>query len=621
MLPLAHAGAILAFGFGLLSLPSYASNRLPAQETVPRFERGECSLTPGAWANGVRLECGRLVVAQVRGRPAAGTLRLAVAIVRANAPSGAPPLVMLHGGPAGPGGLRTLLPIAARLPFRQTRDIVVYDIRGAGFSEPVLCPDFDDKIESVLNQKSPQQRQTDYTSMARACVARLKARGIEPSAFSTATNAEDLIDLRRALGYAAWDVFGLSYGAGLAQEAMRRDAQGIRSVVLVSPPYEGPVPVALHRALDRVFAACAAQPACHADFPSIEKDFHALYDELIDKPIEVLPEGGVSSTVFLDGDRLVQFVASQLDSARGVARLPLLVHELRAGDRMRAARTLVGDGRAGATRTLGNLVFCRDPFRASSALSADARSELPRALRQAWSDNCGVWQEGATDPAERPPLPKHIPALVLAGEFDRRTAAGATRQLTSMLTRAHMYEVRGTSHVEGAGIGAEPDGCGASIVVRFLENPERAPDVSCLGTFAALSFDTAYHDVPTMVFVVTANSGNTRESGAFVGKWEAAFPNTRLVHVDLKVDGAAVTGTFSVGAQTLPLLAGRIDGNTMTFQIKTADGDRTITFRGVVNGEEIAFTRDVQVRPGGIPGGPGIFGVSGARTFTATRAF
>jgi pimeloyl-ACP methyl ester carboxylesterase len=564
------------------------------------------------------LECGRLVVAQVRGRRAAGTLRLAVAIVRANAPSGAAPLVMLHGGPAGAGGLRSLLPLAARLPLRQTRDIVVYDIRGAGFSEPALCPDFDDKIESVLNQKSPQQRQNDYASMARACVARLKADGIEPSGFSTATNAEDLIDLRRTLGYAAWDLFGVSYGAGLAQEAMRRDAKAIRSVVLVSPPDEGPVPVALHRTLERVFATCAEQAACRTAFPSIEKDFSALYDELTKKPIEVPLDGAGASTVFLDGDRLVQFVASKLESARGVAQLPLIVHELRAGDRMRAARTLVGDGRAGATRTLGNLVFCRDPSRATSRATSDVRGELPRALRQTWSDNCDLWQEAVTDRAERPFLPKHTPTLVLAGEFDRRTLAGATRQLTSMLTRAYVYEIRGTSHTDGAGIGAEPDGCAASIVVRFLENPERAPDVSCLGMFAPLSFDTTYVDVPNVILVITVNTVGGRVSSAFGGKWQAAFPNTRPVHIDLTVDEAEVTGTFNIGAQTLPVV-GRVDGNTIAFQIKTADGDRTITFSGMVNGTQIAFTREVQVRPGGVPGGLGMLGAGGARTFTATR--
>ena len=50
------------------------------------------------------------------------------------------------------------------------------------------------------------------------------------------------------------------------------------------------------------------------------------------------------------------------------------------------------------------------------------------------------------------------------------------------------------------------------------------------------------------------------------------------------------------------------------------DGDRTITFTATLQGDEIAFTRDVEVRPGGNRGGQGIFGSQGARAFTARRA-
>ena len=75
-----------------------------AQSTLPRFERGDC-LVNGDWAREVRRECGWLVVAESRDHASANTVRLAVEIFRATEPSGAPPLVVLHGGP-GNGGIR-----------------------------------------------------------------------------------------------------------------------------------------------------------------------------------------------------------------------------------------------------------------------------------------------------------------------------------------------------------------------------------------------------------------------------------------------------------------------------------------------------------------------------------
>jgi hypothetical protein len=69
-----------------------------------------------------------------------------------------------------------------------------------------------------------------------------------------------------------------------------------------------------------------------------------------------------------------------------------------------------------------------------------------------------------------------------------------------------------------------------------------------------------------------------------------------------------------------PIYDGGIDGNKITFKCQDPwSHDRTITFTGIVNGDMITFTRTVMVKPGGDPGGNGIFGASGAAEFTAQR--
>lgn len=52
-----------------------------------------------------------------------------------------PPLVLLHGGPGERGIDNSLRPLAAP-PLPRLRDVVIYDQRGAGYSEPALCPDY-----------------------------------------------------------------------------------------------------------------------------------------------------------------------------------------------------------------------------------------------------------------------------------------------------------------------------------------------------------------------------------------------------------------------------------------------------------------------------------------------
>lgn len=121
-------------------------------------------------------------------------------------------------------------------------------------------------------------------------------------------------------------------------------------------------------------------------------------------------------------------------------------------------------------------------------------------------------------------------------------------------------------------------------------------------------------------------SFNIRSPGAetaLTGTWEvesrlAGFPNR--VNVDLEVQGTNLTGTIRAGPQTFPIHEGSIRGTEMMFKVDNSAGDRTVTLTGVLNGDEIAFTRVVTVRPGGTPGGQGFFGVGGPRAFTAKRS-
>ena len=84
----------------------------------------------------------------------------------------------------------------------------------------------------------------------------------------------------------------------------------------------------------------------------------------------------------------------------------------------------------------------------------------------------------------------------------------------------------------------------------------------------------------------------------------------------------------SCASISVEIYDGTIDGNTITFKCKSLDGDRTISFRGVINRDEIAFTWTKQVRDGGVPVAPagsevnpakGTFGASTPPQFTAKR--
>jgi uncharacterized membrane protein YhaH (DUF805 family) len=123
-----------------------------------------------------------------------------------------------------------------------------------------------------------------------------------------------------------------------------------------------------------------------------------------------------------------------------------------------------------------------------------------------------------------------------------------------------------------------------------------------------------------------AQKPNSVVSGVWTA-YDVGFPPWTLT---LKADGSKLSGTVQQGAHdssgynttlTMPVAIydGEIDDNKITFKCQDPGHDRTITFTGIINGDEITFTRRVVVKMGGNPGMNGIFGASGASQFTAQR--
>ena len=472
----------------------------PTQSHLPRFERGAC-LVDGEWARDVRRECGWLVVPESRDRRSARTVRLAVEIFRAREPNGAPPVVLLHGGPGGPPGIRTYSAGVAMSPLPQHRDVVIYDQRGAGFSEPKLCSAYDRVAEAVVNLRDAATREQQLAEARSACIAELQTQGVNRLAYNTAASVADLIDLRRTLGYPSWEIQGVSYGARLAQEAMVRDGRAINAVVLKSPVgrafgFQAEQPLSTQRALERVFAACAHQPACHEAFPDVEQDFNAAYDDLTTSPMPVpiaRPDSG-RDTVWLDGKRLVNDIRSRLlDQPRvTVARLPLLLHELRAGDRLRAAREMVGEGAAPprlANRALRELINCSDHGTSGVAYrkTLDSVNALARPpFRRDRDQECDDWLPPSRDRAMPAPVRSDIPTLILTGHFDDRTPTEHARRIASTLSRVSLVEFPDEGH------DTRPGRCHAAIVLQFHEDPTRAVDTSCVAALPPIAFATTW---------------------------------------------------------------------------------------------------------------------------------
>ena len=243
---------------------------------VPRFEPAPCDFkdVDATWPRTHRVDCGWLHVPQSRAAADARMLKIWTAIARADKPSDRAPLLYIHGGP----GLATVdyffpfFPKSKTWPaLRADRDLVFFDQRGTGRSDPAFCPALKPALESLRKLALPPAETLEKTRAAYAA-CRSTLVGIDLAALNTTATVEDAEDLRRALKLARWHIYGISYGSLVALDYLRRHPQSLGAAILdsVYPPnsvhgLEQITATALaYAALQR---ACDRQPACKSRFP------------------------------------------------------------------------------------------------------------------------------------------------------------------------------------------------------------------------------------------------------------------------------------------------------------------------------------------------------------------
>jgi hypothetical protein len=154
-----------------------------------------------------------------------------------------------------------------------------------------------------------------------------------------------------------------------------------------------------------------------------------------------------------------------------------------------------------------------------------------------------------------------------------------------------------------------------AIAARFIADPLKAPDASCLATMPRLAFDLPESGPATLTFAITSDAPS-----AFAGRWQAAFGGSIEYAFDLKIEGGQIAGAIRTSELTVPIRDGRAGDSEIRFNVTSPSGERVIRFVGMLEGDRVLFTREVEVRPGGSPGGAAIFGAASRHWFTARRA-
>ena len=453
-----------------------------AQDPAIRYEPEGCPEIVRREADelAAQVRCGRLHVPENRAEPKGNWISLFVAEVESAADGTNPPLLFLAGGPGDAASADLSWWLSSSL--QQDSDIVLLDQRGTGYSRPSLnCPEYDEALKD--------RRVAD-------CRLRLLGAGIDLTAYSNEANVADIVDLLLVLKLDTVDLYGKSYGTRLALSLAREIPDRIRSMTLdgAYPPGVNALNemvINTQDALDRLFADCKIDSACHRAYPRLQEQFYQVVATLDEEPAEI--EGLLPTAIVrVTGDDFVNYVRGILADATHLDQLPALITAFARSDYDSLARLVAVDGRPQLdTHSEGVYlsIFCSE----DAVMTMADDNSRPRAASSAIAGigdvakevltNCANWDVPALQRDAPPPAPVRIPTLMLSGHYDPITPPAWAETAETQLAQSWQVVFPAAGH----GV-LTSDVCAELIMREFLSNPAKEPRHICLQTLRPPQF-------------------------------------------------------------------------------------------------------------------------------------
>src|SRR5271165_371700 len=431
---------------------------------APAVARAQIAFAPCGDSN--NFACGHLTVPldpTEQGSPGV-TSTLTLALRRHRAPVGEArsAVIALAGGPGQPA-----LPFAEQFaevlgPIAATRDLIAFDQRGIGLSQPLSCHAFE--------RPGPSH---SLGQLIEACATQL---GPRRAFYATADSVADIEAIRQAGGYEKLVLYGTSYGTKVAERYAQEYPSHVEALVLdsvVTPNGPDPLSRSTFAAVPRILRQLCDKGACAHITREPVSALARVLRRMRRRPLRAtaIDGAGRPRTVTVSAEDLLELLLA--GDLAPVLRAEFLTAVTAAanGDDAALARLLSvaehsGEGEGEDFDTpLYYATTCEDqefPWSraadpkgriaeaaaAAGALPASVFAPFTAANAVALSDipACAYWPFTApAPPPDEAPLP-NVPTLILSGEDDLRTPTANAREVADQIPDAQLLPVPYTGH-------------------------------------------------------------------------------------------------------------------------------------------------------------------------------
>ncbi len=307
----------------------------------------------------------------------------------------------------------------------------------------------------------------------------------DPSFYTTDVAAHDLDEVLGALGYERVNVIAESYGSFAAQALAKAHPARVRSLALngvASPVGDFALRFAENSeaVLERLFAECASDPACHAHHPDPRAELAKAFARLREHPSQVSAEAdGTKYTATLDANAFAQTLRGSLYSAGTRGATLGMIYDVAEGRFDGIAPRVVlfplaiaNESSVGAYLSIA----CAESLAGvteEEARRVTAGTFLGMARVGPLLKACAFWPKKPSPPWLHEPVRSDLPALLINGTMDPATPLSGVALAGSKLPNAQRVIVEGEGHS-----GVTP--CIDGIVAAFFDSPLAKVDSACV---------------------------------------------------------------------------------------------------------------------------------------------
>jgi len=402
--------------------------------------------------NTVPADLGRLEVPEDRTAGESRSIHVAFVRLPALSENPGPPIVYLAGGP-GSSGIESARGQRWELlqTLRQVGDVLLLEPRGTGLSRPnLICRET--WIHPYDQELKPDQVFREIRERGRACAETLEKWGYQVSAYNVREIADDIEDLRQALGVAKVHLLAVSYGSHLALTVLRRHESSVGRAVLVGvvgPDHALKLPSTVQAKLKQIELELGGDPKEGKGFVSTVR---RVLGRLEKEPVDLVvndPQARRDLTVKVGKLDLQLATVRFLGTRENLQKLVAAYEEMDRGDFSTMAQKL----RMGKKGWLGSAIpyaiICSSgasPQRWQAISESEDDALLGRLLDFPFPEICPALGVSELGPKSRTPVKAGVPTLMISGTLDIRTPSENALQILGHLPHAHHLLVVGGGH-------------------------------------------------------------------------------------------------------------------------------------------------------------------------------